>query len=237
MGWMPRPLLAALVLALGIAAAGFLVAAGYVRAHQADRFVEVKGLAERPVTASLALWPLRYAAGAEDLGAAQAQLARETQLVLDFLARHSIQASSTELRDLQVNDATTNRSPVKAGPRFVLEQTVMVRSRSPQVVQAASQGVSELVAAGVVLTANAGPTFLYEGLNTLKPGMMAEAAANARKAAEQFARDSGATLGGIRQATQGDLVVLPRDKAPGAEEASQIQKVVRVETTVQYVLE
>ena len=54
--------------------------------------------------------------------------------------------------------------------------------------------------------------------------MIAEATANARSAAEQFARDSGSAVSGIRQANQGVFVILPRDQAPGINESSQLQK-------------
>ena len=67
--------------------------------------------------------------------------------------------------------------------------------------------------------------------------MIAEATSIARAAAEQFARDSGSGLGGIRQANQGVFVILPRDQAPGLNESSQLQKIVRVVSTVQYFLD
>jgi uncharacterized protein len=98
-----------------------------------------------------------------------------------------------------------------------------------------------LVAAGVVLSSSGeygtgGPTFVFTRLNQLKPSMVAEATANAREAAEQFAKDSRTALGGIRQASQGVFVILPRDQAPGISESSQLQKTVRVVSTVQYFL-
>jgi hypothetical protein len=42
----------------------------------------------------------------------------------------------------------------RGGPRFVIQQTVIVRSRTPDVVMAASQKVSELVAGGVILSSS-----------------------------------------------------------------------------------
>jgi hypothetical protein len=63
-----------------------------------------------------------------------------------------------------------------------------------------------------------------------------DATANARAAAEQFAADSRSELGGIRQANQGVFVILPRDQAPGVNEGAQLQKIVRVVSTVQYFL-
>ena len=86
-------------------------------------------------------------------------------------------------------------------------------------------------------TGSSGPTYVFTRLNDLKPPMIAEATANARSAAEQFARDSGSAVSGIRQANQGVFVILPRDQAPGINESSQLQKIVRVVSTVQYLLE
>jgi hypothetical protein len=141
-----------------------------------------------------------------------------------------------------VSDAFANRyQPERTGPRYVIQQTLIVRSADPNAVLAASQRVSELVAAGVVLSSSGefgvgGPTFVFTGLNQLKPKMIAAATANARAAAEQFARDSRTGLGSIRLANQGVFVILPRDQAPGVSEESQLHKTVRVVSTVQYFL-
>jgi hypothetical protein len=66
--------------------------------------------------------------------------------------------------------------------------------------------------------------------------MIAQATANAREAAEQFAKDSRTSLRGIRQANQGVFMILPRDQAPGIDEGGQINKIVRVVSTVEYFL-
>ncbi|HSH45415.1 MAG TPA: hypothetical protein VK966_06150, partial [Longimicrobiales bacterium] len=63
-----------------------------------------------------------------------------------------------------------------------------------------------------------------------------EATANARAAAEQFARDADSRLAGIRRANQGVFQILPRDQAPGINEADQIYKTVRVVATIEYEL-
>jgi len=66
--------------------------------------------------------------------------------------------------------------------------------------------------------------------------MIAEATAQARRAAEQFAQDSGSRIGKIRRANQGVFVILARDRAPGISEESQLHKTVRVVSTVEYYL-
>jgi uncharacterized protein len=239
-----RSLIAAALVAAGLAIGGFFVGNGFARGRATDRYVEVKGLSEREVTADIALWPLRFAASSNDLADAQAQITRSHKAVLAFLEKNGIPAPAAELQNLQVTDAQTNRyGPERSGPRFIIEQTVMVRFDRPEVVQKASQAVSDLVSAGVVLSSSGeygplgGPTFIFNGLNALKPAMIAEATASARTAAEQFASDSGSSLGGIRQANQGVFVILPRDQAPGVNEGGQLNKTVRVVSTIQYFLE
>jgi hypothetical protein len=238
-----RPVLSAVVLCVGLTLGGWFVGNGFARGRTSDRFVEVKGLAEREVIADLALWPLRYVATGDDLGVAQAGITRSTRQILAFLSRHGIDTSAVQLHALEVSDAFANRFPgERGGPRFVIQQTLMVRSPNPEVVMAASQHVSELVAAGVVLSASGeygmgGPTFVFTRLNQLKPSMVAEATANARAAAEQFAKDSRSGLGEIRRANQGVFVILPRDQAPGINESGQLQKIVRLVSTVQYALQ
>ena len=74
------------------------------------------------------------------------------------------------------------------------------------------------------------PEFDYTGLNDIKPALIAEATANARESAVQFAQDSGATLGGIRNANQGVVTINDRDQG------SPHVKKVRVVTTVEYFL-
>src|SRR5690606_1056002 len=88
----------------------------------------------------------------------------------------------------------------------------------------------ELVAAGVVLSEGGFPQFEYTRLNDIKPELIAEATANARAAAEQFALDSGARVGGIRSANQGVIDISDRDFG-----SPQVNKV-RGVTTVEYFL-
>ncbi len=238
-----RTIIGAAIIAVGVSLAGWFVGHGFLRGRAADRFVTVKGVAEREVEADLALWPIRVVVTDNDLGRAQNRLARDVTQVLAFLDRHGIDTSNVELQEYSVTDVLAERFPQReAGLRYIINQTVMVRSTEPDVVVAASRQVGELVRAGVVLSSGlqqwgpSSPTFLFTRLNDLKPAMIAEATASAREAAEQFARDSRASLAGIRRASQGVFVILPRDQAQGIREEYQAYKIVRVVSTVEYFL-
>ena len=234
-------ILSALVLALGIALGGYCVGAGFKEGRATDRYVTVKGLSERDVKADLALWPLRFVSTDNDLKVAQGKIGESHKQVLAFLEKNGIDAARAEVQELEVNDLLAN--PYRSGPvesRFIISETIMVRSDDPESVIRASQGVNELVESGVILSSQGmgrmGPTFLSTRLTELKPEMIAEATAEARRAAEQFAKDSQSHIGGIRRANQGVFQILARDRAPGINEGSQINKTVRVVTTVEYEL-
>lgn len=65
-----RATLPAAVIALGLVLGGLAVGNGFARARAADRYVTVKGVAEREVRANLAIWPLRVVGADNDLTAA-----------------------------------------------------------------------------------------------------------------------------------------------------------------------
>jgi len=231
-----------LVISIGIALAGWFTGVGFQK-RSADRFVTVKGVAERNVDADLALWPITLNAASDDLAAAQSQISGYVDKVNVFLEESGIELSQVSLQTLRVTDAMAN--PYRQGQptsRFIIQQTLMVRSENPQQIFEASQKVGELVNAGVAFSSGeqygpGGPIFLFAGLNDVKPEMIAEATAEARKAAERFAHDSGSSLGAIRRANQGVFQILPRDPAPGQQQQNQLHKTVRVVTTIQYLLQ
>ena len=237
-----RDLIRPIILAIGIAIAGLLIGGGFAKSRE-DRYVTVKGISERDVSADLAIWPLRIVAADNDLARANATVQKSLATIRDFLSSNQVDVSQLQLQDFSVTDAQTNQYSGNnaSGARFVIKQTVVVRSTRPDLIRAASQKVSDLVSNGVVLSSggeygNGGPTFVFTGLNTLKPQMIGEATARARESAEQFARDSHSSIGGIRRASQGVFEILPRDQAEGITEASQIMKTVRVVTTIDYAL-
>lgn len=234
-----------LVLSVGIALAGLFVGIGFARGRVKDRIVTVKGVAEREVRADLAIWPLRVVSADDDLARAHAALQQSVRRIGEFLAAQGIDTSQIALQDFSVSDANTNQygGGARSGARFVIRQTVVVRSTDPNRVLAASQRVGELVSAGVVLSSgneygggSGGPTFVFTKLNALKPAMIAEATARAREGAEQFARDARSSLDGIHEANQGVFEILPRDQAPGITQEGQVVKTVRVVSTVTYLL-
>lgn len=237
---------AALLLAIGAALTGWFISEGLREHGTADRFVSVKGISEREVKADLAIWPLSFVVGGDDLVDVQRELDYNTGLITDFLTAAGFAEEEVVPQDLRVTDrqAQVYNSGPLSGPRFIASRSIVLRSAAVDEVAALSGRLGELVSQGVVLgndpnnySPTTGPSFLFTELTAIKPEMIGEATANARQGAEQFAADSGATVGGIRRATQGVFQILPRDDAPGIYEPAQLHKTIRVVSTIEFYLE
>ncbi len=232
-------LIASALLAAGIACAGWFIGNGFVEGRGADRFVTVKGVSEQPVEADLAIWPVRYVATGNDLEQTQAKIVGDAALVTRFLSEAGLPEDAVRTEPAEVTDLFAQA--YRSGPvanRFILSQTVMVRTTDVGRVAQANAEVGRLIQQGVVLSSEGqkGPFYLFTRLNDIKPGMIAEATASARQAAEQFARDADSQIVGIRRAHQGVFQILPRDRAPGITETKQRHKIVRVVSTLDYIL-
>ena len=226
-------IVAALLIALGLAGAGWFAASGMAHLRTADRYVTVKGSAERIVDADLVVWPLSQTVGGNDLAAVQTQLDANTATVRAFLTGagfgdDEVVVSPPRLEDRWAYSYGDNRPP----ERYRYSNTVTLRTAKVAEAMAALRRSGEIVAKGVMLNSSddGGPAFEFTKLNDIKPELIAEATANARKSAEQFAKDSGARLGGIRSANQGVVSISDRDRG------SPQVKTVRVVTTVEYFL-
>ena len=222
------------LLAGGLALAGYLMGLGVGQMRAGDRHVTVKGLAERELPANLAIWPLVYNTTGDDLAQLYARLDRDAEIISAFLLARGFSAdeisrSAPRVSDFEAQGYGNNR-PIH---RYGVEGTVMLRTGKVEEVKAAMQASAELVKDGITLIRSyeASPLFLFTELNAIKPEMIADATRDARRAAEQFAEDSGSAVGGIRSAQQGFFSIEDRDQH------SPEQKKIRVVTTIEYFLE
>ncbi|MDX5440899.1 MULTISPECIES: SIMPL domain-containing protein [unclassified Marinobacter] len=230
----------AIILGISLILSASLLKEGLTGLKTSDRYVTVKGVAEREVQADLALWPIRFVATGNTLEQAQEKARSSREAIYAFLELQAIDKNAVELQRLDVTDTRANPYQGEGEQKFIINQTLMVRSTQIDRIRQAAQNVSELVDSGVLLTTDygpGGPTYLFSGLNDIKPAMIAEATASAREAAQQFARDANASVGGLRRANQGVFQILARDQAPGVSEQQQPVKTVRVVSTVDYYLE
>ncbi|MDP1026352.1 SIMPL domain-containing protein [Sphingomonas sp. KR1UV-12] len=222
----------AAVLAVGVIAGGYLLGNGLVRAHHADRSVTVRGLAERNVTADLAVWTLNYSEAGTGLATVQTKIERDTDTIRRFFTALGFPPEALSPAGAGVSQNFVNGiQTVTINQRLQLRTTDIARARRAVARQ------FDLVREGVVLQEGSGISYSFTRLNDIKPPMVAAATRDARAAAEQFAKDSDTEVGGIKSATQGYFSVEARDgEQSGYGVADTPFKKVRVVTTIDFYL-
>lgn len=228
-------IIAAAILAFGLTTGGWLLGDGLKRARLADRAVTVRGLAEQDVTADLATWTIATTAIGTDLATLQSKVDTDGDRVLAFLKSTGFTDDEIESGEISVNQYMNNigTNNVNIRRKFKLRTTKVMQARAAYARQA------ELLRQGVVFDSDGGGmVYSFTKLNDVKPPMIAAATKNAREGAEQFAKDSGASVGAIKSAAQGYFSIIPRDgDSSGANASSSPFQKVRVVTTIDFYLE
>ena len=235
-------IVAAGILAIGVASAGFLAGEALIKSRLGFRTVTVKGLSEREVKADLGFWPIRFVANGATLEEARQGLEASETAVKNYLVQQGFDPAEHQVQNITVEDrfAGYNAQQTPEQYRFVLTEDMLVRSGEVQKLANASRAMGELLKAGVVFSSdsyNAGPSFIFTGISDLKGEMLTEATQRAREAAQKFAEESGAKVGDIQSANQGIFEVNPAVEIPNDRPEKQIDKKVRVVTTITYFLE
>ncbi|MGH8671845.1 MAG: SIMPL domain-containing protein [Burkholderiales bacterium] len=225
-----------LFIGVGIVIAGWNMGNALYKARASERYVTVKGLAEREVDADLAIWPITFKEAGNDLIGLQRSVDSKRKLIVEFLEKSGFKGAAISRSAPRITDTQAELyGESKSGQqfRYVAQASITLRSRDVPLVKEAIEKSGELVSSGVVLVSDDWQNktqFLYTSLNKIKPQMIASATLSAREAADKFAKDSGSKVGTIRKATQGLFEVTDRDAN------SPDRKNIRLVTTVEYFL-
>lgn len=230
-------LLPAIVIAIGIAAAGYFIGQTMFNSKVGINTAEVKGLAERRVQSDRAFWRIQYTVSGRDADAIPELYDRskaDRTKIVALLAESGFDESEVlpgvvDYNRVEFRDEDQNLVDEK----YVLRGSIEVETDKVQLVSEARSKLNELIAVGIDIRNNA-PSYYFTGLNDIKPEMLKEATTNARLAANEFASNAGVDVGGIRDARQGGFII--RDVGETYSDTTKIEKDVRVVTTITFYL-
>ena len=214
--------------------ASIVISLGFSSINPKEASVSVRGLAQREVNADLAVWQLSFGLGDNNLENLQKSIKEKSEIVSLYLKDKGL-----DERDFSVlSPSITNNlldpyiNQEKMQYIYIAKLNFLIRTDKISAVKKANEGLLEIVDKGIAIKQDYENKINYEftKLNDIKPEMIALATKNARKAAEQFAKDSNSNLGKIKHATQGLFSI--ENAATGLEE----RKIVRVVTQIQYLL-
>ena len=228
------------IFAVGLTTSGYALGDGFRRYKLAEqRTVSVRGVSERNVTADLATWSIAFSDDGTELGSVQQSVDEQARRVRSFFQRSGFTPADVADSDVSLSrQQPTDRDGNPVGPEtLTVRRSIQLRTSEVMKARAAYAAQAELLRAGVELSGSS-ISYTFTGLNELKPEMIAEATRNARRSAEQFARDSGASVGQIKTASQGYFSVGARDGEDcencGSSGGSSPFQKVRVVTTIDY---
>jgi hypothetical protein len=236
----PSKTLASCVLALGIALGGFFPGYYYYKTHISNNSVTVKGLSEKDVVADLAIWKLKFVITENNLQQGQQKITEQAEKINAFLLKQGFKTNEITIERIETTDLAANPylNNNNNSSRFILTQSITVRSQNVNLVESSIPQTDKLIADGIIFDSEGFPvSYIFTKLNDIKPQMLADATQNAKKAAEEFAKNSHSKVGKIRHANQGVFSILPREQTSSSYEAQQINKTVRVVSTVEYWLD
>jgi uncharacterized protein len=210
--------LIALAIIAGMIFGAFILGKSIERFRSDDRFISVKGFAEREVKSDFVIWTLQLRMAVNDLDAGSKSMEASRNKVMQFLTKNGINADEIIQQNLTVLDKQAREyDPASTGSfRYIIEENIEVRSTNVDLVQKVSRMTGELLNAGVVLSSGNdyrgnSLRFIFTKLNDVKPAMLSEAIQNAKQAAEQFTKESNTKLGKLRKASQGYFTVADRE--------------------------
>lgn len=232
----------AVLVAVGLAVAGWTVGEGLQSFRDADRYITIKGLAEQDVKSDFAIWTVSFRRAAADYDDVRQQLTDDREAVMAFLQNQGFAESDIEGRPLQINDLLArDYGQQDVTFRYTGTGAVTVRSDNVDAVSKAANSIDPLIKLGVQMSQEGpmggAPRYFLRGFNDIKPLLLEQAIDNATEQAEKFASDAGAVLGGLKRANQGTIQILDDDGSDGYTTGQTIGKRLRVVSTFVYSLD
>jgi uncharacterized protein len=235
-------------LLIGLTTAGYFIGKGAARFKSDSRTVSVKGLVEKEVKADKAIWNLSLRYASNNLKDAHTKISADREATIAFIRSKGFKDEEIERQPTQTIDkAARDYGQQQASDRirYVVATSVIVKTNNVDQVRAALGATEELLKSGVILDGEreggvANPRYIISSFNTIRPQLLAEATKNARATAQQFASDSGATVGRIRSANQGMIQIFGsdgNDESGPYSPTSTIIKKIRVVSTFEFDLQ
>lgn len=195
-----------------------------------DDTVTVRGLCEREVPADRVVLRISYTSQDNSLIDLRSTVERNDKIIVDLLKQGGIKDDEIKFTTANFNDRYEDyyvSNNIKF--RYNAHQTISIFSSNMDAVRKLQNTIDgELLKNDII--SNTYASYEYNGLNEIKPSMIAESLEKARESAEEFAKNSHSKIGKMRTASQGYFEIDDLD-----ENTPQIKKV-RVVTTVEYYL-
>ena len=228
-------------LAIGLVLAAWIVASSLERIKLAGDKITVKGYAEEKVISDAGAWRAIVSVRAPDLATAYGKLAADSARVVTYIGS-VVGADAERLQQGTVNTQTVYEfgpGGVQTGRVLGYELSRQFEFSSKNVAQIGiiATGASRLISDGVAINAMP-PQYFFTDLNAVKVRLIGAATKDSLLRAQQFAANSGVTVGPLRSASQGVFQITSPNSTEtadyGSYDTSTVEKLVKAVVTVEY---
>lgn len=188
-------------------------------------YIEVKGLSEKIVKSDTAIWSINFQVKSNNIDIMYTDIEKNISEITKFLKDSGFDESEINVAPLNIYQDTYR----EALYQYNTTVSMSVYTDKVDLVKTTSEETRSLIKKGIVMSGNY-IDFQFSDLNSIKPEMLAEATQNAEESAQEFANNSGSSVGDIVRANQGVFSINQKD--PGSPE----YKKVRIVSTLRYLL-
>lgn len=228
-------------LAVGLVLAAWIVASSLERIKLAGDKITVKGYAEEKVVSDAGTWRAIVSVRAPDLATAYGKLDADSARVVKYI-ESLVGADAARLQQGTVSTQTVYEfgpGGVQTGRVLGYELSRQFEFSSKNVAQIGTiaTGASRLISDGVAINAMP-PQYFFTDLNAVKVRLIGAATKDSLLRAQQFAANSGVTVGPLRSASQGVFQITSPNSTEtadyGSYDTSTVEKLVKAVVTVEY---
>ncbi len=227
--------LPSLILAVGFIIGSLVLGVYWKSARSAESYVTVKGLSEREVIADRGWMAVNTSFGSNNIDDIRAKMSSQESKIKNYLKSKGFNDDEIQTDNINIYQNDYNNATF----RYNAQLRVTVSSTNVDAVESASGDKTGLIKEGVLTSGDKwanGPKYYFTKFKDLKTEMIAEATKEAERAAQEFAKNSGASVGNIRRANQGIFQILPADRSNESAEFYK-DKIIRVVSTLDFYLD
>lgn len=201
----------AVIIALALVAASFILADGAARIKGDNNRIIVTGSAKQQITSDLIVWTGSFHAKSPMLQEAYTKLEADRNRVMDYLVKQGVPKEKIVFSSINTGTyyiILPNGQYTSDVDYYELYQTVTISSEEIDKITEISRNVTELINEGIQFQSNS-PQYMYTKIADMKVTMLAEATKDARKRAEMIAENAGNKIGKLTYADMGVIQITP----------------------------
>lgn len=206
------------IIAAAVVWAATTLGGSFVRGRVDTDAIKVTGSARKEIKSDFVIWKSKVGYRGTNVQGVYGDLKAAADRAIEYMVskgikKDEIKVQAATMRTLYASDP--NSKGYDSGDTFrivqgyELFQAIEVSSADVDKVEEVSRSVTELISSGVPLESE-NPQYIYTKIGDVKVEILAEAAKDARRRAEEIAKASGGAVTGVRSARMSPLQISPK---------------------------